>query len=83
MTGRPTDIGTYYGTLSVCDRYEVCLDKALTIIVQPINGVPILKNTIADVYVYTKSHFVFKIPEGTFEDISGGAMFFTARQPST
>jgi len=29
MTGRPTDPGTYYGTLSVCDRFAVCLEKDL------------------------------------------------------
>lgn len=83
MNAQPTDPGSFYGTLYVCDRFASCLRKNLTFVVKPINGPPIFRKAIPDQYVYTRVPFVFKVPEGTFEDLSGGAMFFSARSVVT
>eukprot|EP00347_Sterkiella_histriomuscorum_P005319 403357060 len=83
FTAIPENIGLYQMTLKVCDVYYLCLEKSLTLDVLAVNIPPRIKKQMDDVYVYTKSNFVFNVPGDIFEDLNGDILSMSARQQPT
>lgn len=83
FTAMPSNAGTFYGTLNICDNYQLCIQKSLTLIVAELNAPPKVRMDMPDQYVYTKHHFVFKVPDDVFEDINGDVLSMSARLQPT
>lgn len=70
-------------TLKVCDRYYLCVLKSLTLDVKAMNSPPMIEKFMPDIYLYTKSNFVFNVPDDIFKDVNGDLLSMSARQQPT
>ncbi|CDW73334.1 ig family protein [Stylonychia lemnae] len=75
--------GTFPFTLYICDEYQLCLTRDLSIVVESMNSPPKLLKDMPDQIVYSKTNFVFKVPDDIFSDADGDILSMSARQQPT